>query len=75
MEKKTLTPVVVVYKATDIKTGDFVAGNHCFGVDKLPLTVSQWAAIKEELCKKKGVREVIFLNIIPLRLEEVQEDE
>ena len=75
MEKKTLTPVVVVYNATDIKTGSDIVGNHLIHVDKFPLTKEQWKLIKEMICEQKGVHELIILNIIPLRSEEVQSDE
>ena len=69
------TPIVVVYNAIDIKTGSDIIGNHLISVDKFPITMAQWMPIKEMICEQKGVHELIILNIIPLRSEEVQGDE
>lgn len=74
MEKKTITPIVVVYHGK-YKDGSTSTGNKLTSVDRFPVTLEQLTTIKRQILKKNNFCNCVFLNIIPLREEEVQGDE
>lgn len=62
-----VTPVLVVYNAFK-KGGADIIGQTVEHIDKFPPTVAQVVTLREIILAQHKADNVIFLNIIPLRL-------